>query len=687
MADVRRGPGGRLRGRGDEADPRRGHQPACPSARRSCSPSTTTRASPWPRSARSSGVTESRVCQIHTKAVLQLRSRIAAIRARAGLGRSRSGAPAPPSGLIGPALGPDGPALGRRRTRGAPPSPCRCRARERLRAPSSIRRPRRPRRRHPPGGDRPAGRELRPSGRRRPADRRPPRRALPAAGRRARSSTGSTRPPSRGRPATGASTTTSAPGHGRWWRRPTARSCSPAPVAGALHVTVRHADGLRTIYSFLAAHRACTSASGCAPGEAVGVAGGPVHVGVRTPDGTYLDPEALFAGAIEPHVRLVPGAEDGLDPLAERRSLLDTFLDRGAAALAHLEATGGALAGARRPTTSRSSARWSTPGGRPTRSRTGSTSSATARPPRPSRPRRAGAASWCWSAGSGTQSEGNSAWELDTAVAGLRPGGRRAVLLPGRPGPVRCPPGAGRARGRSGGARRSRPHGADDPGLDGIPVHPYEKVDSQQSVDRSAQRLGDLLAQVAAAEPGVPIDVIAHSQGGVVARLGVVEAGAHGTLPSDGREPGHRRLAPPGGAASPPRSTPSTRPTRGADAARHGPRHGSPRRRRRPPPGGRPSSRRPRHVIDAPARHARSPTGCGSPRSGRRATSIVPGTATDDPQADTHRLIPTDIDPNAHGDLPRTAGGHPGGPPGRRRPRRPPASRCRRRWARSPWPR
>ena len=51
---------------------------ACPSARRSCSPSTTTRVSRWPRSARCSGVTESRVCQIHTKAVLQLRSRILA---------------------------------------------------------------------------------------------------------------------------------------------------------------------------------------------------------------------------------------------------------------------------------------------------------------------------------------------------------------------------------------------------------------------------------------------------------------------------------------------------------------------------------------------------------------------------------------------------------------------------------
>ena len=74
---------------------------------------------------------------------------------------------------------------------------------------------------------------------------------------------------------------------------------------------------------------------------------------------------------------------------------------------------------------------------------------------------------------------------------------------------------------------RASAAGADDPGLDtlgldGIPVHPYGKADSQQSVDQSAQRLEDLLTQVAAAEPGVPIDVVAHSQGGIVARLGVV---------------------------------------------------------------------------------------------------------------------------------------------------------------------
>ena len=49
---------------------------ACPTANGSCSRSTTTRASRSRRSATILGVTESRVCQIHTKAILQLRGRL-----------------------------------------------------------------------------------------------------------------------------------------------------------------------------------------------------------------------------------------------------------------------------------------------------------------------------------------------------------------------------------------------------------------------------------------------------------------------------------------------------------------------------------------------------------------------------------------------------------------------------------
>src|SRR6185436_13317100 len=49
-------------------------------------------------------------------------------------------------------------------------------------------------------------------------------------------------------------------------------------------------------------------------------------------------------------------------------------------------------------------------------------------------------------------------------------------------------------------------------------------ADSQQDLRRSGRLLADLLARVAAASPGVPIDVVAHSQGGIVARLALATA-------------------------------------------------------------------------------------------------------------------------------------------------------------------
>ena len=74
-------------------------------------------------------------------------------------------------------------------------------------------------------------------------------------------------------------------------------------VGGSLHVVVLHADGLRTSYSFLASvavHRG----DHVAQGDVVGHAGGPLHFGVRAGD-VYLDPEPLLDGRA-PDVHLVP---------------------------------------------------------------------------------------------------------------------------------------------------------------------------------------------------------------------------------------------------------------------------------------------------------------------------------------------------------------------------------------------
>jgi murein DD-endopeptidase MepM/ murein hydrolase activator NlpD len=64
------------------------------------------------------------------------------------------------------------------------------------------------------------------------------------------------------------------------------------PVAGALHVTVRHGDGLRSSYSYLASI-AVALGDEVGAGQSVGTTTGRLHLGVRAGD-AYLDPALLF---------------------------------------------------------------------------------------------------------------------------------------------------------------------------------------------------------------------------------------------------------------------------------------------------------------------------------------------------------------------------------------------------------
>jgi len=52
---------------------------------------------------------------------------------------------------------------------------------------------------------------------------------------------------------------------------------------------------------------------------------------------------------------------------------------------------------------------------------------------------------------------------------------------------------------------------------------PYAGSDTQGDIPAAGARLRHLLDRLATAHPGVPIDVIAHSQGGIVARLALVD--------------------------------------------------------------------------------------------------------------------------------------------------------------------
>ena len=291
-------------------------------------------------------------------------------------------------------------------------------------------------------------------------------------------------------------------------------------VGDALHVTIEHADGLRTSYSFVES-LAVSAGARVRTGDVIAIAGGPFHFGVRTPDDTYLDPEALLAGTLRPQVRLVPGTDQGLDALGagERRSLLAVLVDDGIAAVAAVsewQTRTSALVAhyvvELDPSTH--AARVLDEFGRWLRSRDRCTSPTVTVPPHPRR-------IVVLVSGLGTSSDANTAWEIDTRTLGYADadvvrfsyaGGQAPALRPGT-GPGIVP--------------------VVDRSFDAIDTHPFDALDSQQSVGTSADRLTVLLQSVAAAQPGVPIDVIAHSQGGVVARLAIERGGDSARLPEE----------------------------------------------------------------------------------------------------------------------------------------------------------
>jgi hypothetical protein len=284
-------------------------------------------------------------------------------------------------------------------------------------------------------------------------------------------------------------------------------------VAGGLHVVVLHPDGLRTSYSFL---RSITVQRGekVVQGQTVGTAGDRLHFGARVGD-VYIDPTRLFAGAA-PEVHLVPdevrrpASEEG-----ERRALVAGL--RGLARLGHLTAGavrwagGKAVSAARHAVDARLAelqSRLEELGGvlnnfydtfplthvaRVARAvadwqaqRHACTQPSESPPVAPGRGHIA-----IEVAGLGSTSDPTkqSVTNLDTAALGYAKGD---VL------------------------RFSYRGGTSD-------ENEYDGRDTTADIRVSARHLRQLLERVARENPGVPVDIIAHSQGGIVARQALAQ--------------------------------------------------------------------------------------------------------------------------------------------------------------------
>lgn len=278
-------------------------------------------------------------------------------------------------------------------------------------------------------------------------------------------------------------------------------------VGGTLHVTVLHGDGLRTSYSFLEAVRVRRGQT-VEQGDVVGVGGVGFHLGVR--DGAaYLDPAALFGGT-EIRVRLVPH-EEPLPPtdaglLRERLALVEVVDHRNA-----LQRLAGAAADA---------VRWGYG-----KMRAGHHIYSQLSPM--DAVLDAFETLWanrsveCTSSGTAPPADADADGRIAVLVAGYGSDSVRAGIdglhtddLGYRPGDV--------LRYSYAGGRIPDPDGILDAALVGIPARPYDAPHTFTDLEAEGVALADLIEDVVAARPGVPVDVYAHSQGGVVLRVALL---------------------------------------------------------------------------------------------------------------------------------------------------------------------
>lgn len=283
------------------------------------------------------------------------------------------------------------------------------------------------------------------------------------------------------------------------------------PVAGALHVTVLHADGVRTTYSFLR-DVAVVAGQAVRQGDLVGRAGERLHLGARLGD-EYFDPAALFEAG-PPRVHLVPFDEPpGAGTKGERSAIrqliggVGNLLSRAGGApgavVGWVRDGGGQLA----RTALHYAGRFTYPSFLVDAWLTGwaawqrawhaahrPCSGGDVQPVAPPERRIA-----LLVAGLGSTSRGSTIDELDSPALGYEP-----------PDVVRFSYAGGLV-----------PDPTDGP--TGLPATHYDAPATQADLRLAGARLADVVEALVAADPSVPVDLYAHSQGGVVVRLALIE--------------------------------------------------------------------------------------------------------------------------------------------------------------------
>jgi hypothetical protein len=289
-------------------------------------------------------------------------------------------------------------------------------------------------------------------------------------------------------------------------------------VGGTRHVTVLHADGVRTTYSFLDAVEVVVGQR-VHQGQRVGTTATSLHLGARRGD-AYFDPASLFAPGT-PRVRLVPFDDPPGGGAGGERSAISQLIGGIGGLLDGLEGSADAVGGWLRDghgqllaTTAHYAQRvtylpamvdaslttwraWQ-------RARRASTRPCT--PASTPVPPPAGRRVALLVAGLGSDSRSSTIDQVRTEALGYDP--------------------ADVVRFSYSGGRVPDPTDA----FSSVPATVYDAPATQADLRATATRLADLVEALVSAAPAVPIDLLAHSQGGVVVRLALIELERrHGT--------------------------------------------------------------------------------------------------------------------------------------------------------------